>query len=66
MAAVFDGVDCVQADGELPFHNLCFSLGPETSYPDRGFSWISSFPPGKFQDSTLNWAMTTTFHILSN
>jgi hypothetical protein len=34
---------------EVPGSNL----GLETSYPDWGFSWISSVPPGKCQDSTL-------------
>jgi hypothetical protein len=37
----------------------------ETSYPDR-FSWFSSIPAGKYWDSTLNKATTTSFHILSN
>jgi hypothetical protein len=25
-----------------------------TGYPDGGFSWFSSDPPGKFWESTLN------------
>jgi hypothetical protein len=27
--------------------------GTETGYPDEGFSWLSSVPPGKFQDSNF-------------
>jgi hypothetical protein len=30
------------------------NLGPETGYPNRDFSWISSVPPVKYRDSTLN------------
>jgi hypothetical protein len=30
------------------------NLDPETGYPDWGFSWYSSIPPGKFPDSALN------------
>jgi hypothetical protein len=29
-------------------------LGPATVYPDWGFSWHSSVPPGKCRDSNLN------------
>jgi hypothetical protein len=29
------------------------SLGSESGYPDGGFSWFSSVPPGEFKDSTL-------------
>jgi hypothetical protein len=29
------------------------SLGSESGYPDGGFSWLSSVPPGEFKDSTL-------------
>jgi hypothetical protein len=29
-------------------------------------SWLSSVLPGKCRDSTLNYAMATSFHILSN
>jgi hypothetical protein len=28
-------------------------LGPETGYPESGFSWFSSVPPSEFLDSTL-------------
>jgi hypothetical protein len=41
------------------------SLCLETGYPDSGFSWFSSVPPGKFQVCILNQAMTASFHILS-
>jgi hypothetical protein len=46
---------------------LCSNLGPNTSYPDCDFSWFSSAPAGKWQDSrpTLNYATTASFHILS-
>jgi hypothetical protein len=38
----------------LPIQKLQGSnLGPETSYPDWGFSWYSSVPSGEFRDSTL-------------
>jgi hypothetical protein len=30
------------------------------------FSLFSSVPPGKSQDSTLNYVTTSSFHILSN
>jgi hypothetical protein len=29
------------------------NLGPQTGYPDWGFSWFSSLPPNKCWDSTL-------------
>jgi hypothetical protein len=35
---------------EVPGSNL----GPETGHSDWGFSWFSSIPPGKCQDSTLS------------
>jgi hypothetical protein len=35
-----------------------------TSYPDRGFSWFSSFHSGECQDSTLHYAITTPFQII--
>jgi hypothetical protein len=38
---------CIQ---EIPGSNL----GLESGYPDCGFSWLSSVPPGECQDSTLN------------
>jgi hypothetical protein len=47
---------------EVPGSNL----GPETDYPDWGFSWFSSVFPGKCRDSTLNYATTASFHILFN
>jgi hypothetical protein len=47
---------------EVPDSNL----GPETGYHDRGISCVSSVPPGKCQDSTLNKAMTASFQIPSN
>jgi hypothetical protein len=28
------------------------SLGLESGYPDGGFSWFSSVPPGELKDST--------------
>jgi hypothetical protein len=42
------------------------NLGWETGYPDSDFSWFFTVPPGKYEDSALNYAMTTSFHILSN
>jgi hypothetical protein len=33
---------------------LGWHLGPETGYPDWGFSWFSLVPPVKCRDSTLN------------
>jgi hypothetical protein len=36
-------------------------LGRHAEYPDWGFSWCSSVPPGKYQDNTLNYATTTSF-----
>jgi hypothetical protein len=30
------------------------------------FPWLSSVPPGKFQDSVLNYATAASFHIRSN
>jgi hypothetical protein len=30
------------------------------------FSWFYSVPSGKYQVSTLSFAMTASFHILSN
>jgi hypothetical protein len=41
------------------------NIGLETGYPDWGFSWFSSVPPGKCLANTLNLATTTSFHILS-
>lgn len=35
------------------------------SYPDRCFSWFISVCPGRCQNNTLNWVMTTSFHVLS-
>jgi hypothetical protein len=35
------------------------------AWEGEGF-WFSSAPVGKFQDSTLNYAVTTSFHILSS
>jgi hypothetical protein len=29
------------------------SLGSGAGYPDGGFSWFSSVPPGEFKDTTL-------------
>jgi hypothetical protein len=40
---------------EVPGSNLC----PETDYPDRKFYGF----PHSLQTSTLNWAMTASFHI---
>jgi hypothetical protein len=37
----------------------------DTDYPDWRSSWFSSFPPGNCSDNTLNYAMTTSFHIIS-
>jgi hypothetical protein len=34
---------------EVPGSNL----SPDTGYPDLGFSWLFSVPPGKFWDITL-------------
>jgi hypothetical protein len=34
--------------------------------PDCGYSWCPLVPPGKCWDSTLNWAMVTSVHFLSN
>jgi hypothetical protein len=35
-------------------------------HPGWDFSWFSSFPPGIFQNSALNWSMTASFLIISN
>jgi hypothetical protein len=42
------------------------NLGSESAYPDWGILWFSSVPPGKFPDSSLNYATTAFFHVLSN
>jgi hypothetical protein len=38
------------------------NLSPETGYPDGGFHVF----PHSLQTNTLNYAMNTSFHILSN
>jgi hypothetical protein len=49
----------------------CIWVAPElsitwgTKYLDWGFLWISSASSGRCQDSTSNYAMTSSFHILS-
>jgi hypothetical protein len=49
-----------------------YSGGPEFKSRSRNrlswlrFSWFPSVPPGKYRDSTLNWAKTASFDILSN
>jgi hypothetical protein len=49
-----------------------YSGGPRFKYLHRDqlfllrFLWFCSVPPGKCQGSTLNYAMTPSFHILSS
>jgi hypothetical protein len=38
----------------------------DMDYPDWDLLWLSSVHQGKYQDSTLNLAMTDFFHILRN
>jgi hypothetical protein len=47
---------------EVPGSNI----SSETGYADLVVSWFFSVPPGIYQYDTLNWVMTTSFHILSN
>jgi hypothetical protein len=47
---------------EVPGSNL----GRDIGYPDLGFSWFPSVPPGTCRDSTLNYTPTVSFHILSS
>jgi len=42
------------------------NTGWGTDYPGWGSLWISLVPLEKCQDCTLNYAMTTSFHILTN
>jgi hypothetical protein len=37
-----------------------------SDYPDWGFFMFASVFPGKCQDGTSDYAMTTSFHIISN
>jgi hypothetical protein len=43
-----------------------WNFGQDTDCPDQGLLWFSSVLPGKFQGITLNYAMITSSHILSN
>jgi hypothetical protein len=47
---------------EVPVSNL----GPETGYPDGGFSWCTSVRPPNAGIVHLNLATTAFFHILYN
>jgi hypothetical protein len=44
----------------------CSNLGPDTGNPDWNYSWSSSVPSGKCQDSTFNYALTAFFHTRFN
>jgi hypothetical protein len=43
-----------------------FRSRPQNRLSYRGVLWFSSVPPGKFRDSTLNWATIASCHILHN
>jgi hypothetical protein len=51
---------------------VLYSGGPgfksrlENGYPDRGFSFYTAIPPGKWKISTLNGVMATFIHIIYN
>jgi hypothetical protein len=42
------------------------NLGPETGYPERGFSCISSVHTREYRVSAVNWDRIASFHFLSN
>jgi hypothetical protein len=41
-------------------------LHRDTAYTEGGLLWVSTVPPGKDQDITLNPATSTSFYILSD
>ena len=49
----------------LPLY-IRVKISPETGYLDSDFKWFYSFPLGKVQDSTSSYAVTLSFHVLSN
>jgi hypothetical protein len=54
---VVEWITLVPCTREFPASNL----DPETGYPDRGFSWLSSVPPDECRSSTLK--ITTTVYF---
>jgi hypothetical protein len=49
------GLSGIDAGSNLDWH---------TDYPDWGFSWGFSFPPGKFRDDEVNEVTIASWHSL--